>query len=345
MVRSKAMSPLTAIHSASREVVAWQKDIAEAIRDPRALCEALDLPTELAEAATRRSRDFATLVPRPFLARMRRGDPNDPLLLQTLPRAAEADEAPGFTRDPLGEADACGDSGLLRKYAGRILIVTTGACAVHCRFCFRRYFPYQKQQSDPALEVIKAAASAAAEPSVEEIILSGGDPLMLDDDQLSRIFDEAERIPHLRRLRIHTRLPIMVPRRITPQLLDILRTTRLTASFVVHTNHSAEIDADVAEALGKLIDAGTPVLSQSVLLRGVNDDADSLTDLYRRLIDLRVIPYYLHQLDPVAGAAHFETPVERGQEIIRQLRSRLPGYAVPRYVRETKAGDCKEILA
>jgi EF-P beta-lysylation protein EpmB len=212
-------------------------------------------------------------------------------------------------------------------------MVTTGACAVHCRYCFRRHFPYDEGPRsladwEPAIRQIES------DTSIEEVILSGGDPLTLVDEMLARLGERISRIEHVERLRIHTRLPIVIPQRATNSLIDWLAGTRLAPIVVIHANHPAEIDGDVAAALGKLVDAGVPVLNQAVLLRGVNDDADVLVDLSRRLVNLRVMPYYLHQLDRVVGAAHFEVPIERGREIMRQLEARLPGYAVPRYVQE-----------
>jgi EF-P beta-lysylation protein EpmB len=315
----------------------------EAVRDVGQLCQLLDLPQTFADQAATAADDFPLFVPRPFLARMRRGDPNDPLLRQVLPLEAETAVVAGFTVDPVADAAASLQPGLLQKYRGRALMVTTGACSVHCRYCFRRHFPYHETprslaQWEPAIERI------AADGSIQEVILSGGDPLTLVDDLLARLAERLADIPHLRRLRIHTRLPIVIPQRVTAELLDWLTGTRLTSIAVVHSNHPAEIDDAVARALDRMTATGIPVLNQAVLLRGVNDDADVLSELCERLIDLRVIPYYLHQLDRVAGAAHFEVPIARGQEIIRQLQARLPGYAVPRYVQEVAGAPHKVSL-
>jgi len=214
---------------------------------------------------------------------------------------------------------------------------------VHCRYCFRRHFPYTAEPRwaeahNAALEHI------ARDSSIQEVLLSGGDPLTLVDSHLSDLARRLSDIPHLRRLRIHTRLPIMIPQRVTDELCAWLTGTRLTPIVVVHANHPAEVDRPVAAALGKLIDAGIPVLNQAVLLRGVNDDANVLVELSQRLIDMRVIPCYLHQLDRVAGAAHFEVPTARGIELVRQMRRRLPGYAVPRYVQEVPGELSKIVL-
>ena len=322
----------------------WQSELAQAISDPAELCRLLRLPVELAEAAVGASREFPLWVPLPFLSRMRRGDPHDPLLLQVLPQAAELAVVSGFGPDPLGESTSMPEKGLLWKYQGRILLVATGSCAVHCRFCFRRHFPFSGGDcSEIPWEQILHRVKI--ERSIHEVILSGGDPLTLPDDKIAYIIKQVAGIPHISRVRIHSRMPIMIPNRITDKLLAGLCGTRLPVIMVVQINHPAEIDEPVAAALGRLVDAGIPVLSQGVLLRGVNDRLEILAALYERLADLRVMPYYLHQLDCVAGAARFEVPVAEGIALIRQLRARLPGYAVPRYVRETCGGECKEVLA
>ena len=323
----------------------WQSALAEAVRSPGELCRLLGLDPALAAEAQAAAGDFPLLVPRPFVARIRPGDPADPLLVQIMPRAAETTTVPGYQADPLGEADSPCGPGLLRKYQGRILMVATGSCAVHCRFCFRRHFPYREASRGDKMGIGDSLRTIAADPSIHEVVLSGGDPLTLPDAELDQTTQELAAIPHLRRLRIHTRLPILIPERVTDDLITWMRRGQLTTVMVVHVNHPAEIDADVVAALGRLIDAGIPVLSQSVLLRGVNDRADVLAELCERLVDLRVMPYYLHQLDPVAGAAHFDVPIPTGLALMAQLRARLPGYAVPRYVRETRGGASKEVLA
>jgi EF-P beta-lysylation protein EpmB len=320
----------------------WQTTLARAIRDPVELCRRLGLPEELASEAARSTAGFRVLVPEPYLARIRFGDPDDPLLAQVLPREAELAVAPQFVPDPLEEAETVRTPGLLGKYKGRVLIVASGVCAVHCRFCFRRHFPYVQALSRHAWSGV--FQHIAQDSSIEEVILSGGDPLTTNDNRLAEVAQQLSDIPHLRRLRVHTRLPIVIPGRVNDELLAWLRGTRLATFVVVHCNHPAEIDGPVAQALGRLVDAGVPVINQAVLMRGINDDVDILAELFGRLVDLRVMPYYLHQLDRVAGAAHFEVPEERGRELIRQLRARLPGYAVPRYVRDTPGAAFKEVL-
>jgi EF-P beta-lysylation protein EpmB len=311
----------------------WQEVLKTAVRDPLELCRLLDLPETFHAPAIEAAQQFPLFAPRGYIARMRPRDPYDPLLRQVLPLAEETAVVAGFDRDPVADQAATLSPGLLQKYAGRVLMVTTGRCAVHCRYCFRRHFPYSAgprsvDQWLPALEQI------AADPSLHEVILSGGDPLTLVDGLLAELTERLAEIPHLRRLRVHTRLPIVIPERVTDRMLAWLTGSRLAPIMVVHANHPAEIDASVSKALGRLVDAGIPTLNQAVLLRGVNDDVDVLAALCERLVDLRVMPYYLHQLDRVAGAAHFEVPEEAGLRMIEQLRARLPGYAVPQYVRE-----------
>jgi EF-P beta-lysylation protein EpmB len=306
----------------------------DAVRDAGELCRLLDLPDELADAAKLAGRQFSLFVPRGYLARMLPGDAADPLLRQVLPVASETDDVPEFVNDPVGDAAATRQPGLLQKYSGRVLLVATGTCAIHCRYCFRRHFPYSAgprslDDWQPTFDDI------VADRSLHEVILSGGDPLTLVDAALSQLVDRLALVPHLQRLRFHTRLPIVIPERVTPALIDVLRDSRLTPIVVLHANHANELDAQVADALATLSDAGIVLLNQAVLLAGVNDTVESQVALCERLVDLRVMPYYLHQLDRVAGAAHFEVPIDEGRRIIERLKSRLPGYAVPRYVQES----------
>ena len=282
---------------------------------------------------------FSVMVPESFLARMRPGDPGDPLLRQVLPVAREQ-HAEVSTVDAVGDLDARRAPGLIHKYNGRALLIATGSCAVHCRYCFRRHYPYGEEprrldEWDPAIDQL------ASDHSINEVILSGGDPLMLSDTRLDQLISRLENIDHLSRLRLHTRLPVVLPSRITGTLCDRLRNGRLTPVVVVHANHPAEVVDDCADALRQLVHSGLTVLNQAVLLRGINDSADTLAELCNRLADLGVIPYYLHQLDRVAGTTHFEVPERRGRELVDELASRLPGYAVPRYVREIPGASGK----
>ncbi len=312
----------------------WQQALADAIRDPDVLIDRLRLPDRFRTPARRAADAFPLFVTESFLRRMRREDPRDPLLLQVLPLADELAEVDGFSHDALNERDSRIAPGLLQKYNGRALLIASGACAVHCRYCFRRHYPYggEPRRLD---EWEPAFTRLAADPEIREIILSGGDPLMLTDARLAEIVGRLDAVSHLDRLRIHSRLPIVLPERVTDRLLELLRGTRMTPFVVVHANHPAEIVGDCAAALARLVRCGLTVLNQAVLLRGVNDSEEALAALSERLINLGVLPYYLHQLDRVSGTAHFEVPESRGLELITRLRERLPGYAVPQYVRET----------
>ena len=318
----------------------WQEALNDAVRDPDELCRLLDLPPDTADAARTAARQFPLFVPRGFVARMRPGDPADPLLRQVLPLDEESTETAGFVADPVDDHAAVRQPGLLQKYAGRVLLITTGTCAVHCRYCFRRNFPYDEAPRSVA-DWRPAIDEIAADESIHEVVLSGGDPLTLVDAALAQLIAQLADIRHLRRLRVHTRLPIVIPERITSELIDVLCGHRLTPIIVVHANHANELDEHVAAALAQLADHKILLLNQAVLLAGVNDSVESQAALCERLVDLRVVPYYLHQLDRVTGAAHFEVPVESGRRIIRRLRELLPGYAVPRYVQEVAGAASK----
>jgi EF-P beta-lysylation protein EpmB len=325
-------------------LAAWQAELRDAIRDPVQLCAKLGLPLDMGRAAADAARQFPMLVPASYLSRIEHGNPVDPLLLQVMPAAAEEDDVDGFTSDPVGEAAAATAPGLLQKYAGRALMVVTGACAVHCRYCFRRDFPYDELAPAeaawaPALEAL------AADPSIHEVILSGGDPLTLTDRRLASLVDKLAAIPHLQRLRVHTRWPIVIPSRVTDELVHWLTRSRLAPIMVLHANHARELDAEVACAVGRLRRAGVLLLNQAVLLAGVNDSAEAQCQLSLRLIDIGVTPYYLHQLDRVRGAAHFEVPIDHGRKIMAEMRRRLPGYAVPQYVHEQPGAAHKMNLA
>ncbi len=314
-------------------VESWQRGLATAVRDPDELIELLQLSDDWREPARRAARLFPLLVPRSFLDRIEPGNPRDPLLLQVLPLAAEEIVSDNFLLDAVGDQNSKRAPGLLQKYAGRALMMATGACAIHCRYCFRRHYAYgddPKRLADwePAFEVLRK------DESIHEVILSGGDPLMLTDRRLEELISRLQSIPHLRRLRVHTRLPIVLPERVTPALLELLTAGPLTPILVVHANHSRELLGTCGEALRKLVRSGCTVLNQAVLLRGINDDVEILAALCEQLINLGVMPYYLHQLDRVIGTAHFEVPEGRGFELIAALRSRLPGYAIPQFVRE-----------
>lgn len=313
--------------------VSWQAVLARAITDPAELLATVGLGEEWLPAARAAARLFPLRVPRGFVARMRPGDPHDPLLRQVLPLAEECVAEEGFGTDPVGDLAAMSVPGVLHKYRGRVLLTSTGACAVHCRYCFRRHFPYAG--ANAAADHWRAALEyVAGDDSISEVILSGGDPLSLSDRRLAELAHGLHDIAHLRRLRLHTRLPIVLPERVNGELLDWLGTTRLRTVVVVHANHANEIDSPVRAALARLKDAGVELLNQSVLLRGVNDSAEALTALSEAMFEAGVLPYYLHMLDRVQGAAHFEVHDEIARDLMAELNKRLPGYLVPRLVRE-----------
>ena len=326
----------------SRQVPAWQRELAQAITDPAELLRELELDLGLLPAARAAAR-FPLRVPRGFVARMRKGDPDDPLLRQILPLSAELAATPGFVTDPVGDQAAQAAPGVLHKYHGRALLIVTGACAVHCRYCFRREFPYAEAHAG-ADEWRPALAYLAGDASLREVILSGGDPLSLSDRRLGALLAELDQIPHLERLRIHSRQPIVLPERVDDGLLELLTQTRLQPVLVIHANHPREIDAAVRTALARLATAGVTLLNQSVLLRGVNDSAAVLAELSEALFAARVLPYYLHLLDPVRGAAHFDVNETEASAIMKTLRQRLPGYLAPSLVRDLP-GQPAKILA
>jgi EF-P beta-lysylation protein EpmB len=319
----------------------WRKALSQAVRDPAELLELLALPRELLPAARLAAAQFPLRVPLGYVARMEKGNPADPLLRQVLPIGEELLSTEGFSADPVGDLAAMATSGVLHKYTGRVLLITTPACGIHCRYCFRRHFPYAEARAatddwQAALEYI------AADTSIHEVILSGGDPLSLTDQRLARLVDRLAAIPHLKRLRLHTRQVIVLPERVDAMLLDWLANTRLQTVIVVHANHANEINDEVTAALQHLHARNISLLNQAVLLRGVNDDVNVLAALSERLFESRVLPYYLHQLDRVQGAQHFEVSDTRAIKLIQELRVHLPGYLVPRLVRE-KAGKSSKI--
>lgn len=319
----------------------WRRELAAAVTRPAELLALLGLPDE--PEAGHGARQFALRVPRGFIARMRPGDRRDPLLLQVLPDVMEMRDTPGYGPDPLGEAAAMAAPGLLHKYRGRVLLTLTGACGIHCRYCFRRHYPYAEANPSGS-HWAEARAYIAGDPDIHEVILSGGDPLSLSDTRLAELSADLAAIPHLKRLRIHSRLPVVLPARVTGELLDALAGGRLDTVLVVHANHANEIDAEVRTALRRVGAAGIPVLNQSVLLRGINDDADCLCALSEALFAAGALPYYLHQLDAVQGAAHFAVDDVAARTLLARLRDRLPGYLVPRLVRELRGEPAKTPL-
>ena len=321
----------------------WQELWRDAISDPRELLDRVGLGAEADALLAGRDTGFPMRVPRGFVDRMRHGDPRDPLLLQVLPGPLELVAAPGYRRDPVDDLAARAATGVLHKYAGRALRIATGSCAVHCRYCFRRHFPYT-QETAAAGRWRDAVAHLAADTSINEVILSGGDPFSLATARLAELGDALAKLPHVRRLRIHTRLPVVLPERVDADLLAWLARLPMQRVIVLHANHANEIDSGVADACAALRASGASLLNQSVLLRGVNDDLEALCALSERLIAAQVMPYYLHQLDRVEGAAHFEVPDVEALALVEGMRARLPGYLVPRLVREVGGAASKTPL-
>ena len=318
----------------------WREQIRTAFRDPMPLLRFLELD---AEGASRAGGPFPMLVPLAFALRMRRGDWNDPLLRQVLPDPDESVDRPGFGTDPVGDLASRQAPSVLHKYHGRALLTVTGACAVHCRYCFRQHFPYagatvSGQRWQEALDYL------AGHQTVSEVILSGGDPLMLSTDRLTRLTADLAGIGHLRRLRIHTRLPVILPDRVSPNLTAWLSSLPWPTTVVIHANHPAEFDSEVDDALARLRSTGVHLLNQAVLLRGVNDQTSILASLMERGFQAGVLPYYLHQLDRVAGSARFEVSPAQAQCLMDALRARLPGYLVPKLVVETAGEHSKTPL-
>ena len=331
------------VHTRHLETRTWQQELAEAITSPEELAAALGLSPRAFAGALEAGRRFRLRVPRSFVARMRPGDLSDPLLRQILPVGAELADDAAYGDDPVGERSALRAPALLQKYRGRALLITTPTCAVHCRYCFRREFPYAEQGGD-APRWSEALAEIAVDASLEEIILSGGDPLSLSNARLDNLTRALAAIPHVRRIRVHTRQPVVLPSRVDDGLLQWLRTSTLPMVIVLHVNHPNELDGELTEACAKLRATGATLLNQSVLLAGINDEVDVLADLSRRLFAAGVLPYYLHALDRVRGAAHFAVPDQRAQALAGQLAARLPGYLVPRLVREVAGAPAKVVL-
>ncbi|HBI09370.1 MAG TPA: EF-P beta-lysylation protein EpmB [Franconibacter pulveris] len=325
------MAHIVTLNPPSRED--WLSQLADVVTDPDELLQLLNIDTNAELQAGRDARRlFALRVPRAFIARMEKGNPNDPLLRQVLTSREEFIAAPGFSTDPLEEQHSV-VPGLLHKYRNRALLLVKGGCAVNCRYCFRRHFPYADNQGNKrnwqaALDYI------ATHPELDEIIFSGGDPLMAKDRELDWLIAGLEAIPHIKRLRIHSRLPIVIPARITDELAARLERSSLQVLLVNHINHAQEIDEEFRGAMARLRKAGVTLLNQSVLLRGVNDSARTLAELSNALFDAGVMPYYLHVLDKVQGAAHFMVSDEEARRIMRELLTLVSGYMVPKLARE-----------
>jgi EF-P beta-lysylation protein EpmB len=323
----------------SSTIALWQRELASAVRDPATLVRLLDLPQQA--VSVQAAQQFRLLAPYSYIARMNKGDWHDPLLRQVLPLDEELRIVAGFNHDPVGDQNALVADGVLHKYQGRVLLVTTGACAVHCRYCFRRHFPYS--ESNPVKgEWESALAYLREHTDVREVILSGGDPLTLSDERLASFFNQLKQISHVIRVRFHTRLPVVLPSRIDAGFQHLLAQLPQQKVMVIHANHAQELAAtDVHAALAALRASGVTLLNQAVLLNGVNDTVAAQVDLSENLFAQGVMPYYLHLLDRVAGAAHFEVTQTQAVQLLDALRQRLPGFLVPKLVREVAGEKAK----
>jgi EF-P beta-lysylation protein EpmB len=340
---------VTLLESSTTEISAqnqrtWQQELADVVRDPAELFQLLQLPENLIDQSIAAGRQFALRVPRPYLQRIELGNLNDPLLKQVLPLGEELMAAPGYSQDPLGEEEVNPVPGLIHKYHGRVLLIVSPACAINCRYCFRRHFAYQdnkpsRQQWQSALDYI------ANDSSISEVIYSGGDPLAASDKQLLWLTEKIAAIAHVQRLRVHSRLPIVIPQRITDECLHWLTATRLQPIVVIHCNHPNELDHEVVKSIKKLHLAGVTMLNQSVLLKDVNDDVDTLKNLSITLFKANVLPYYLHVLDKVQGACHFDVTEDKAQRLLGQLLTELPGYLIPTLAKEVSGSLSKTPLS
>ncbi len=327
--------------SVIEKIAPWQSALIQAVTDPAVLIDLLDLPKTLLPAAQLAAKHFPLKVPHSFIHRMKKGDDHDPLLQQVLPLGAELLDAEGFSTNPLQEDAYNPLPGLLHKYHGRVLLTVTGACGIHCRYCFRRNFPYE--QNNPGSQGHLAIADyIARDTTITEVILSGGDPLSANDYLLSQLISRFATIPHLKRLRIHSRMPIVLPERITSEFITALSVSRLKPILVTHCNHPQEINSEVKNAMQRLQTAGITLLNQTVLLKGVNDDAEILIQLSERLFDVGILPYYLHVLDRVNGSAHFDLPRSTALALHTTLTARLSGFLVPRLVTEIPGAVAKQ---
>ncbi|MEZ8105857.1 EF-P beta-lysylation protein EpmB [Vibrio cortegadensis] len=310
----------------------WLKQLSNAISDPAKLLEQLEIDPLHWKKGFEAKHLFAQRVPQSFIERMETGNPHDPLLRQVLPLSEEFEVHPGYSTDPLEEQDN-ETPGLLHKYKNRALMIVKGGCAVNCRYCFRRHFPYQENKGSKQVWQ-QSLSYIAQQPEINEIILSGGDPLMAKDHELEWLVAEIEKIPHVKRLRIHSRLPVVIPARITDELCSILKQTSLQTILVTHINHANEINAELKERLTKLKAANVTLLNQGVMLKGVNDSALAQVNLSNTLFDAGILPYYLHVLDKVQGAAHFYISDNEAKKIMAEVMEQVSGYLVPKLTRE-----------
>ena len=321
----------------------WKNELANATTSVASLLEQLNLTKHINSVDTKNG--FRCLVTASYINKIQAGDISDPLLQQVLPLDCENDSDIQINGvlDPVGDMNALASTGLLHKYHGRALLISTGACAIHCRYCFRRSYPYNNS-SCTSKALFSTLEYLRQHTEIEEVILSGGDPLTLDNNKLENLISRLECIDHIQTLRIHTRLPVVLPSRINSPLIRLLKSSRLDIVMVIHANHANEIQRAEQRKLQILHEAGVYMLNQSVLLKGVNDDAATLIALSKRLFQCKTLPYYLHLLDPVKGAMHFNVGKESALRITQQIKQQLPGYLVPRLVQELAGKKAKSAI-
>jgi len=326
-----------------QKTLTWQQELAKGFNNINEICEYLNI-TQLSNNLIETNSNFPLRVPRGFVDRMEKNNINDPLLKQILPIKSEKLEIPGFTYDPVGDIDSIAETGIIHKYHGRVLVITTGSCAINCRYCFRRNFPYDDYQLTTTKH-LKAINYIESHQDISEVILSGGDPLLLSDQKLMGLIHKLESIPHIKRIRIHSRIPIVLPSRITTTLCDELSAIKKDLILVVHSNHSNELNQQVKVACERLKNANITLLNQAVLLKDINDSADQLCALHEKLFTFHIMPYYLHLLDKAVGTAHFEVSQDDGIHLMNQIKRVLPGYLVPKFVKEQAGAANKIIIA
>lgn len=330
--------------SAVKAISEWQQEYKTSFTSIEQLCQNLELKIEQLPISIQAHKQFQLRVPQSYVARIQKSNPQDPLLLQVLPTSDEEKSEDGFLKDPVGDLQNIKAPGLLQKYNGRALLLATSRCAIHCRYCFRRHFPYSSQ--NPRHDSWnQALLELQQDPSITEVILSGGDPLVLDDSELTKLIKKLEAIEHVKKLRIHTRLPVVIPSRINDELLAWIKNSRLRVIMVLHINHAQEINDELSDKLNKLDKNNCTLLNQSVLLRNINDHASSLIELSEALFNAGVLPYYLHLLDKVDGAAHFDVSEEKARALMREVSHQLPGYLVPKLVKEVSGEQAKSLIS
>ncbi len=321
----------------------WKTELRESVTSASELLTSLQLDPALLSDAQQAALQFPLQVPKPYVSRIQRGNPRDPLLIQVMPTAQELNEVEGYTADPLKEGAQSPQNGIIHKYRNRLLLIVSPACAINCRYCFRRNFPYQQHRQNRA-QWQSALNYIRQHSELNEVIFSGGDPLLANDKFLHWLSTQISEIAHIKRLRIHTRLPIVIPSRIDHHLLNWMTGSRLKPVIVMHINHANEIDSDVEAGINRLSDQGVKIFNQSVLLKGVNNSAKDLIALSERLYDCGINPYYLHLLDPVAGASHFNVDKKEATLIYMEMQAALPGFLLPKLVREIPGQPAKTLV-